>query len=371
MDKEKIGKFIASCRKEKDWTQEELADILFVDRATISKWERGIYIPSNEILLKLQELFNVSINEILFGEKRNNRNTEKIDTVPINIMNDANRKRKKILIISISIIFFLIISFFIYYFFSNYNSIKVYRISGSNDEFFINEGIMIVSPEKSYIKIGNINKEKNIDIQEVKLYYIKNNEEHIIIEGGEDHINSLLETEFSYVNSFQYKDINAIINNLYLKITDTENQDYILKLKLNKDFSNNKLFNFRNLDSISLDDNTGVSSFSVPDYVIQNFKLDNSQRRYYRESKNNNCSLKEEYFYEVDIYSLVSSCGEYDEIFSYSNYDKYLNYYMMNGEETIDNYTYDYENNKCQFKVCNIEQINKFKEKYLDVVFGI
>ena len=371
MNKEKIGKFITELRKEKGWTQEQLADKLIVDRTAISKWERGIYIPSNEILLSLHELFDVSVNEILYGEKRNNVNKNEIDRVPINIMNDENKKRVKLLIISVSIILFLIISFFIYYFFSNYNSIKVYRISGSNDEFFINDGIMIVSPEKSYIKIGNINKEKDIDIQKVKLYYIKNNEEHIIIEGGEDYINSLLETEFSYVNYFQYKDINAIINNLYLKITDTEEQVYILKLKLNKDFSNNKLFNFKNLDSIPLDDNTSASSFSVPDYVIQNFKLDNSQRRYYRESTNNNCSLTEEYFYEVNIYSLVSACGEYDEIFSYSSDDKYLNYYMMNGEETIDNYTYDYENNKCQFKICNIEQVNNFRKKYLKNIFGI
>ena len=44
MNNEKIGHFICKLRTEKKWTQEDLANKLFVDRTMVSKWERGVYI---------------------------------------------------------------------------------------------------------------------------------------------------------------------------------------------------------------------------------------------------------------------------------------------------------------------------------------
>lgn len=67
MDSKKIGLFICLLRKSKQMTQEDLAQHLVVDRGTVSKWERGVYIPTTEMLLKLSELFDVSVNEILSG----------------------------------------------------------------------------------------------------------------------------------------------------------------------------------------------------------------------------------------------------------------------------------------------------------------
>ena len=45
MDNNKIGKFIASLRKEKNLTQQELGDKLFVTDKAVSKWERGVADP--------------------------------------------------------------------------------------------------------------------------------------------------------------------------------------------------------------------------------------------------------------------------------------------------------------------------------------
>ena len=95
MNSERVGKFIAELRKEKKWTQEDLAKRLIVDRGTVSKWERGIYIPNTEILLKLQNLFDISINEILYGERKNIDNNKKIDSVTIEVLKDNKRKIKK------------------------------------------------------------------------------------------------------------------------------------------------------------------------------------------------------------------------------------------------------------------------------------
>lgn len=49
MDNKKIGLFISSLRKEKNLTQQELAEMLLTTRETISKWERGVYGVSIDI----------------------------------------------------------------------------------------------------------------------------------------------------------------------------------------------------------------------------------------------------------------------------------------------------------------------------------
>lgn len=64
-----IGKFIASLRKEKDLTQEQLGEKLGVTNKTVSRWETGTYLPPAEMLLSMSELFSVSINEILSGRR--------------------------------------------------------------------------------------------------------------------------------------------------------------------------------------------------------------------------------------------------------------------------------------------------------------
>lgn len=69
MDQIKIGKFIATLRKEKDLTQEQLGEKLGVTNKTISRLENGNYMPDIEILSLLSKEFDVSINELISGER--------------------------------------------------------------------------------------------------------------------------------------------------------------------------------------------------------------------------------------------------------------------------------------------------------------
>ena len=69
MDQIKTGKFIATLRKEKDLTQEQLGEKLGVTNKTISRWENGNYMPDIEILSLLSKEFDVSINELISGER--------------------------------------------------------------------------------------------------------------------------------------------------------------------------------------------------------------------------------------------------------------------------------------------------------------
>lgn len=62
-------------RKAKNLSQEELALKLCVVRQTVSKWEKGLSVPDIEILMKLAEILNISVNTLLNNESA----TRKVD----------------------------------------------------------------------------------------------------------------------------------------------------------------------------------------------------------------------------------------------------------------------------------------------------
>ena len=69
MDQIKIGKFIASCRKEQGMTQAVLAEKLGISDRAVSKWETGKSMPDSGIMLELCDLLKINVNELLSGEK--------------------------------------------------------------------------------------------------------------------------------------------------------------------------------------------------------------------------------------------------------------------------------------------------------------
>ena len=78
MDVQKIGAFLAELRKERNLTQDELGMQIGVTNKTISRWENGNYLPPVEMLQILSNKFDVSINEILNGERISNSNYKDI-----------------------------------------------------------------------------------------------------------------------------------------------------------------------------------------------------------------------------------------------------------------------------------------------------
>ena len=69
MNQKKIGKFIAQKRKEKNLTQEQIAETLGVSINAVSKWERGLCLMDMSLLKPLSQILDVTINEILSGEE--------------------------------------------------------------------------------------------------------------------------------------------------------------------------------------------------------------------------------------------------------------------------------------------------------------
>ncbi len=70
MDVEKIGTYLASLRKGRNMTQQQVADILGVSNKTVSKWESGAGLPDIGALPALAALYGVTADDILAGETR-------------------------------------------------------------------------------------------------------------------------------------------------------------------------------------------------------------------------------------------------------------------------------------------------------------
>lgn len=113
MNQEKIGKFILELRKEKDMTQQVLADKLGVSDKTISKWENGRGMPDLSLIKPLCNILGISINELLSGERLDKKDySEKLEENIINTINYTNEKvlEKNNFIGILFIVFGLIIS---------------------------------------------------------------------------------------------------------------------------------------------------------------------------------------------------------------------------------------------------------------------
>ena len=68
MNQEKIGAFVAMLRREKRYTQRDVADRLDRSEKTISKWECGKGLPEVVYMEPLCSLLGISVNELLVGE---------------------------------------------------------------------------------------------------------------------------------------------------------------------------------------------------------------------------------------------------------------------------------------------------------------
>jgi transcriptional regulator with XRE-family HTH domain/predicted RNA-binding Zn-ribbon protein involved in translation (DUF1610 family) len=99
MDQIKIGRFIAEERKCKSYTQRQLADILGISDKTISKWECGNGFPEVSLLLPLCETLEISVNELLAGERvSDDEYRKKAEENMVNLVKEAQESKKKIML---------------------------------------------------------------------------------------------------------------------------------------------------------------------------------------------------------------------------------------------------------------------------------
>lgn len=114
-----MGKFISDRRKEKKLTQKELANIIYISDKAISKWERGLSFPDIEILESLAKALDVSIVELLKGEKIKNvePDTENLikDTLDLTKSEKEKMKKKNIIMRGIIVAILIILILLLFY----------------------------------------------------------------------------------------------------------------------------------------------------------------------------------------------------------------------------------------------------------------
>lgn len=133
-----IGQIIKGLRKRNGLTQSKLAEIIHVSDKTISKWELGLSIPESDILVKLSEYFNVSVEDLIKENKK--------------ILITKDIKKKRIMVgILICLIFILSILLFNSYY---KRKSDVYVLSG-NDNYSLN-GLIYNTSKKQVIELNNL-----------------------------------------------------------------------------------------------------------------------------------------------------------------------------------------------------------------------
>ena len=98
MDQVKIGQYIKAIRKEKNLTQREVAEKLNISEKTVSKWETGNGLPEVGLMLPLCELLEISVNELLSGERLDEkRYFEKAEQNIMSLMEEKAEAKKKLI----------------------------------------------------------------------------------------------------------------------------------------------------------------------------------------------------------------------------------------------------------------------------------
>ena len=106
MDQKKIGRFLKELRKEKVITQEQLAEKIKVSGRTVSRWETGSNMPDISLLAELADFYDVSIPEIIDGERKSEQMNEELKETVIKVTDytETNNARllKRVRIIGIT-----------------------------------------------------------------------------------------------------------------------------------------------------------------------------------------------------------------------------------------------------------------------------
>lgn len=343
MDVEKVGRFIKELRENKKWSQEELAGKIYSERTKINKLERGKRQPKIDDLLLLSEIFNISIEELIAGERRDKENEQQIQITFKEYLKSQNTKFKKmrLAIIILSLITMLVFSVFTtFYFFQNYKSIRIYRFCGKSENYEVTDGLLILSKDKIYFKIENIVP----SVEEISIYSEINNEKKLIYKGSPSNI---LNDNYGYDAFISYKDFLKSNQKIYVIIDNEE-----IELKFIEDFVNNKIYYKEDQNISEKEQNSEVP---IPTKIKESFECDSESCHF--------DSQKERMIFNNGIFTVMLD----DEYYTYNIKNNILEYQNQNNPNSNIIITCPDEDITCLSGDCqNAEKIyNKFYNKYI------
>ncbi len=170
-----LGKFIAKLRNEKNLTQEELAEKLYIDKRKISRWECGTSIPEFDMLIKLSEILDVSLYELSICKRIENESLSRRLINKFNSAKDFNKyqTRKKIKTI-IFIILFIILIITTSYTIKYNDTVEIYKLRSLNEKYYL-EGNYIKAKELNFFYIKQL---KNVPENSKQQFIILDNCEY-------------------------------------------------------------------------------------------------------------------------------------------------------------------------------------------------
>ena len=258
MNQEKIGAFIAECRKKKSITQGQLADLVGLSDKAVSKWERGLSLPDTSLFPKLCEVLEISLEELFQGEA-----IQKKQEGPTILEEHRNKKSNlKTIIVTLTIIIlfagvFLLSVFYV----NNYDSFKIYTISERNEKFEVSGLLSLIEGKSMFILNPIIYLGDDMEIADIE-YTILNKDDFMVHRVGnisdfESHKKEftvkMLREELSKMSLILNESpgleeiFDSKIKNRKLKLelriltVDFEELSEYVELEFKQEFANNKL----------------------------------------------------------------------------------------------------------------------------------
>lgn len=366
MNIEKMTEFLRSLREDKGLTQDQLGDMLNVSRSLVSKWEHASKIPAVDCLMSLSKIYDITIDEIIYGERKNPKNAKDIESLSATIMNESKKKidiaHKSIIIVTLVLSFLLLGSYFIF----NYNSIKVYSVGARNDKYDIKNTLMIISKNKSYIKFGDIVSSNERGDKEYDGYefYAKDGDNKIVLSSRED--GATLRNFDDSDNYLNFENLEKFIDDLYVDIYYDDEVETV-KLDASLEMANNKIFNINNDDgsNIKEESNKNINK-DLPNFVQKKFIYDSDNNCYKYSTNINSKNVNFEYYYDIEQMDIYVDDIQY--MYDYKSDLLYIINLKNNNYERL--VTYDLKNNECTMFDCenNVNLIKNFKDNYYELI---
>lgn len=353
MEDEKRGEFLQGLRKEKGLTQQELGNLIHYSDKAISKWERGKSLPNNpETLEKLSQIFDVSIEELLYGERKNMDNQEKISSNMTDVYKRDYKKYKSILSkLLVVLLVIIILSLISIYFLFIKDRIHYYSLNGESESFVLEDTTLLLTDKIDILNFGKVISKEEQTINYIKLYYNYENKEKMIFKGCND--DYFLE-EYSGYEEYSLEHIP--FSNLFVEINYNNDQKEIIKVEITEKFINDKIFNkaVEKISSESMVDSKSEEKF-IEFLKNEEFEFGNSgyEKKINKDStiyfmepntilliikkkgytENISCDLK----YDEIIYEKIYNDGQIESKLYYVN--KKIDIYEEKGDfQTIDDY---------------------------------
>lgn len=233
MNTEKIGKFIAQKRKEKNYTQKELALKLGVTDRAVSKWERGLGCPDISLLEDLSKILDISIVELLNGESKEDLKILEKDL--INSMKISKENEKKRIINNLNVILetiiIIVISMLVIL-----NIINCIELNKKETNDLDNNIVERTNNLEKYINIIKNNKGKYSDEDYKKIIAYVNDLDKLFSKETKESLN-----KSEYTLKDYYKFDNYYFDNFYIDYNGLNKSIYYTLIKYNINIVDNML----------------------------------------------------------------------------------------------------------------------------------